>query len=130
MRPKGPGSGELNGFLGAGTRIQGNLQFDDTFRIEGDLNGKISSGGDLIVGAEGGVEGEVNVGKLFVSGRVRGLIHASERVEISASAHVDAEVNTPVLVVEEGAHFSGGCSMGPRTSSQKQEQPAMAEALP
>ena len=35
--------GDLNGFLDAGSHIEGALHFDDTFRIDGRLSGKVVS---------------------------------------------------------------------------------------
>ena len=102
--------GELNGFLDADSRIEGNLFFNDTFRIDGRLTGNVSSDGDLIVGRDSSVEGEIEVRRLFVSGKVRGSVRA-ERVEIAAGARVEADVETPALLIEEGAYFQGHCSM-------------------
>lgn len=113
------GSGDLNGFLDAKSKIEGELRFEDTFRVDGHLQGKITSSGTLIVGEEGRIDGELQVGELFVSGHVLGMVRCSGRVEIAAGARVEADVDTPVLVVEEGAHFSGGCAMGPRLEDTK-----------
>ncbi len=111
MTPKPQGSGELNGFLDAGSQLDGELRFEDTFRIDGRLSGKVATKGDLIVGGGGEAEGEIRVGRLFVSGTVRGSVQASQRVEIAAGARVEADVETPALVIEEGAHFHGRCVM-------------------
>lgn len=72
--------------------------------------GKVSSEGDLIVGHESTVEGDIKVRRLFVSGIVRGSVRA-ERVEIAPGAKVEADVETPALLIEEGAHFQGRCVM-------------------
>ena len=130
MMTKARGSGELNGFLDEGSKIRGELRFEDTFRIDGHLDGKTTSKGDLIVGEKGRVEGEIVVGQLFVSGTVRGSVQASGRVEIAAGARVEADVDTPVLVVEEGAHFSGGCTMGRRADQSSPERPSIPTATP
>lgn len=102
--------GELNGFLDGDSRIEGDLHFKDTFRVDGSLKGRVSSQGDLIVGKESTVEGEIKVGRLYVSGIVRGTVRA-ERVEIAPGARVEADVETPALLIEEGAHFQGRCVM-------------------
>ncbi len=113
MRVKGEGVGELNGFLDAASRVEGELRFESTFRVDGRLKGKVISGGDLIVGEDAVVEGEIEVGRLYVSGTLRGSARA-QRIEIAASARVEADVETPTLIVEEGAHLQGHCSMGNR----------------
>ena len=49
MTQKGK-SGELNGFLDRGSLFKGELEFEDTMRIDGRFNGKIVSKNELIVG--------------------------------------------------------------------------------
>jgi cytoskeletal protein CcmA (bactofilin family) len=105
------GKGQLNGFLDAGSHLDGELKFEDTFRIDGRLTGKVDCDGDLYVGEQGHVHGEIKVAKLFVSGRVEGSVHAGERIEIAAGAQVRAELVTPLLVIEEGAFFDGSAKM-------------------
>jgi cytoskeletal protein CcmA (bactofilin family) len=104
-------SGELNGFLDAGSHIKGELHFEDTFRIDGKLTGTAISEGDLVVGAGGEVDGEVRTARVFISGTVRGRIQAARRVEITSQGRVFAEIDTPSLVMEDGALFEGQCTM-------------------
>lgn len=103
--------GDLNGFLDAGCEVQGDLRFDNTFRIHGHFNGTIESEGDLMVGEGGVVKGVFNVGQLSVSGRLEGRVEASRRIEIGANGHVEGEIRSPVLVIASGAFFQGQCSM-------------------
>ena len=102
--------GDLNGFLDAGSTIKGELHFEDTFRVDGRVEGKVVSKGDLVVGEGGEVDAEIRVGRLFVSGTVRGRVVA-KRVEFAAGGKVFADVETPSLIVEEGAFFQGSCAM-------------------
>ena len=102
---------DLNGFLDSGSHVHGELRFDASFRVDGKFTGSVASEGDLIVGEGGEVEGELAVGQIFVSGTVRGSIRASKRIQISPSGKVYAEIDTPSLVIEDGAFFEGHCSM-------------------
>lgn len=104
-------SGNLNGFLDAGSHLEGKLHFEDTFRVDGRITGTVESDGDLIVGVGGEVEGELLVGRLFVSGVVRGVVRTKRLVEITAKGRVVADLHTPSLVVEDGGHFEGRCFM-------------------
>ena len=108
--------GDLNGFLDAASQINGELRFEDTFRIDGKLTGKVVSEGDLVVGEQGEIDGEIEVGRVFVSGVVRGSIAATRRAELTAGAKVHADIETPTLVIEEGAYFEGSCRMRVETS--------------
>jgi cytoskeletal protein CcmA (bactofilin family) len=105
--------GELNGFLDAGSHMNGELHFEDTFRIEGKLTGSVVSDGKLVVGDGGDVEGDLRVRHVIVLGTVRGTLRAAEKVEIAPSGKVLADLHTPSLVIEEGAYFEGNCSMKP-----------------
>jgi len=107
----GDTGGELNGFLDAGSHIQGDLHFEDTFRMDGRITGRVISKGDLIVGEPGVVNGDIEVARVVISGRVTGTIRAVQRIEIAADARVSATVITPVLVVEKGAYFDGKSNM-------------------
>lgn len=103
--------GDFNGFLSGGSHMTGELHFEDTFRIDGKLTGSVVSEGDLIIGEEGDVDGEIRVRRVFVSGTVRGVLRSSERVEITASGKVMADLYTPSLTIDDGAFFEGRCSM-------------------
>lgn len=103
--------GDLNGFLDAGSHMNGELSFEDTLRIDGKLTGNVVSGGDLIVGERGEVNGDIKVPRIFVPGKVRGSLKASERVEITSTGKVVADLHTPSLMIEDGAFFEGRCVM-------------------
>jgi cytoskeletal protein CcmA (bactofilin family) len=107
-------SGELNGFLDRGATFKGEMEFEDTMRIDGKFNGRISSKNELIVGESAHIEGDIHVGRVAISGTVVGKIVATQRVEIHRNGKVYCDVDTPALVIEEGAIFQGNCVMGDR----------------
>ena len=115
MRGKN-GKSQLNGFLDAGSHLRGDLHFEDTFRIDGKLTGKVDSDGDLYVGERGEVEGEVRVGRLFVSGVVKAVVLA-KRVEVAPGGQLRGEIETPTLVIDEGAIFEGQSRMVEREAA-------------
>ena len=111
---KGKSSGELNGFLDSGAVFKGELEFEDTMRIDGRFNGKIVSKNELIVGERATIEGDIHVGRIAISGTVIGKIIATQRVEIHRNGKVYSDIDTPALIIEEGAIFQGNCVMGDR----------------
>lgn len=102
--------GELNGFLDRGSVFRGELEFEDTMRIDGKFNGKIASKNELIVGDAAQIDGEVLVGTVAISGTVRGKIKAG-KIEIHRSGRVYCDIETAALVIEEGGTFEGNCVM-------------------
>lgn len=127
---KGDGQGELNGFLDSGSHIQGDLRFENTFRIDGQVTGTVRSAGELVVGEGGVIEGEVHVGSVYVSGTVKGQIHAAKRLEIAPKGKVYAEVRTPALVIDDGAFFEGHCSMSRGESTSDEKTPKLVKPVP
>lgn len=113
--------GDLNGFLDAGSHMDGELSFEDTFRVDGRLSGKVVSKGDLVVGERGEVNGTVEVGRVYVSGTLKGTVKAKARIEITAGGRLLGDIEAPILVIEEGGFYEGRCTMQP---------PARSEAKP
>ncbi len=100
---------DLTGFLDKDTQIEGELSFKGSFRIDGVFKGKINSESTLIVGENGKVEADINIGFIIINGEVKGNIQAREKVEINASGRVIGTVTAPTLVVEEGAYLESSC---------------------
>ena len=131
-------AGDLSGFLDQGSHFEGELRFEQSFRIDGKVTGSIRSEGDLVVGEKGEIEGDVRVGRLFVSGLVRGEIRASKRLAIHARGRVEGEVHAPALVIDEGGILEGRCAMAARAAEggesdatpHKTAGTALAEPLP
>jgi len=114
---KGKTSGELNGFLDHGSSFKGELEFEDTMRIDGKFNGKITSKNELIVGEAAQIDGDIHVGRIAISGTVVGKIVADQRVEIHRNGKVYSDIDTPALIIEEGAVFQGNCTMSDRKNA-------------
>ena len=116
--------GLMSGFVGASTVLNGEANFRGMLRVDGRLNGRISSEkGTLIVSAGGHVEADITVATAKINGTVNGDIVASERIEFGRTAKVHGNISTPALVIEQGAVFEGNCRMSAlRAVSEKPRQ--------
>jgi cytoskeletal protein CcmA (bactofilin family) len=110
FKPEGKQS-DLNGFLDNGSDVTGELRFQTSFRVDGKFSGTVSSEGELIVGQGGEVEGDLRIGQIVISGKVSGSIRATRRIHLSSSGTLLADIDTPVLIIDEGGFFQGQCSM-------------------
>ena|SRR6266545_1777415 len=115
MKTRADGS-TLNGFLDRGGHFQGELTFEETFRIDGKFDGKIRSGSELILGDTAEVTADISVGRLSINGTLKGSVRATQRVELLAQARVTGDITTPILKIEEGARFQGSCQMGEKAT--------------
>lgn len=111
MRKKEQQSGEMEAFLDEGTTFKGDVTFDDTLHIYGQFQGSVRSGKTLIIGESADVNAEIEVAVVKVSGRLRGSVRASERVELNPTARAECSIDCKTLVVHEGASFDGQCAM-------------------
>lgn len=104
--------GVVSGFVGAGTVVSGDAEFKGMLRIDGRFTGRVrSEKGSLIVSSGGVVEANIEVASAKVNGTVKGDIIATGRIEFGRSARVYGNIQTPALVIEEGAIFEGTCRM-------------------
>lgn len=126
MFKNGETKGDLNGFLDAGSHMNGELSFEDTFRVDGRLTGKVVSKGDLVVGEHGEVHGEVEVARVYVSGTLKASVKASARIEITSGGRLLGDIEAPTLVIEEGGFYEGRCTMQPRGAAEKSASPPVA----
>lgn len=118
--------GTLSGFVSSGTFVTGEVEFKEMLRIDGRFSGGIkSAGGRLIVGAGGRVDANVDVSVVIIQGIVNGDVIANRRVELGRAAKVTGNIQTPSLVIEQGAIFDGACKM--RQQPADAEKPAEAE---
>jgi len=118
--------GTLSGFVGNGTALTGEANFKGMLRVDGHLTGRVSSqDGTLIVSSGGQVDANVEVSVAQIYGTVNGDVIASKRIEMGRVAKVTGNIQTPALVIEQGAMFEGSCRM-----MQAQQRSTTDEARP
>jgi cytoskeletal protein CcmA (bactofilin family) len=134
--------GTLSGFVGNGTVLTGEATFKAMLRVDGHLSGRVSSeAGTLIVGNNGQVDADIQVAVAVIHGTVNGDIIASQRLELGRAAKVNGNIQTPSLVIEQGAVFEGSCRMAQLKTAQEKredkprdnkarEEAALAESIP
>ena len=107
----GSATGGFNAILDRGSEFEGKLAFEGTVRIDGKFKGEIHSDATLVVGESGRVEADIEIGTISVSGEVVGNVKAKNRIELHSPAIVKGNLETPVLVIEEGVTYEGNCMM-------------------
>ena len=117
-------STNLTAFIDQGSSFEGKLSFKDTVRIDGGFQGEITSENTLIVGETGEVDATIRSSVVIISGTVVGNIHATSQVVLHKTARVDGDIDSPSLVVEEGAILNGSLRMGKTVAQPKPGSPA------
>ncbi len=110
FRKSGPSS-NIDSLIGARTRIEGDVFFNGSLRLDGSVRGKICAlserTGTLVVGASGRVDGEIALQYVMIDGTVNGTITGAQSVELGASARFTGELHYATIRVHAGAIVEG-----------------------
>ncbi len=104
--------GSIDTVLGEDVEFTGELTFERSLIVKGQLNGKITVSGTLYVDEHASVSARVEVERLRCKGRIEGDVIAQSGVELYSTASVSGDVATPELVMESGSRLNGRCVMG------------------
>ncbi|MEI6816280.1 MAG: polymer-forming cytoskeletal protein [Bacteroidota bacterium] len=99
--------------IGAGTSIEGEVKSNGDIRIDGTVNGSVTSKAKVVIGTTGIIEGDINCQNADISGTVKGKTNVSEMLFLKSTARITGDIISSKLVVESGASFTGSCNMGP-----------------
>jgi cytoskeletal protein CcmA (bactofilin family) len=124
MLKKGSGTpeqSEITAFLGKGTEFKGVLSFTGTIRVDGKVEGEIVSKDTIIAGDSAHLQGEITVGTIISSGTIVGNVNASQKVHLLAPGHVQGNIKTTKLIIEEGVVFDGKSEMASEKKASEQK---------
>jgi cytoskeletal protein CcmA (bactofilin family) len=108
---------KIDTLIGAGTRINGDVEFSGGLHLDGYINGNVTStsnvdgeqgaGTTLSVSEQGGIEGSVSASNVILNGIVKGDIDATLRVELGEKARVLGNVRYSAIETAVGAQING-----------------------
>ena len=118
--PEPPKRAALDTVIGPGAELTGDVTVRAGTRIDGRVKGNVSCQGELVIGKDGVVEGEVKAASAVLAGRITGKLSVEGKAELSSTARMEGDVACAKLVIEEGAFFQGHCQMSTSPSPSAQ----------
>ena len=97
--------------VGRGAQLEGTLVSVESIRIDGQAKGKIAARGDVILTSHSHVEADIHAQNVVTGGTLKGNITARTMTEVAQGGRVEGTIRSKVLVVREGALFSGQASI-------------------
>ena len=93
--------------LGQTIVIKGKVTGGEDLTIAGKVEGEIDLGGRTLTLAPGSfVKGTIVAGTVLAAGDIEGSISATQRLEIRHTATIDGDLDTPCLVIADGAQLN------------------------
>ncbi|MDD2585055.1 MAG: polymer-forming cytoskeletal protein [Syntrophomonadaceae bacterium] len=126
MRKRNNENRNMESFISPGVEIKGDIISNGSIRVDGYVEGKLHSKGDLVVGEKGKIKGEVKASNLILAGKIEGDANISERLEIAASGSMLGEVSSKILSIEEGGCLEGTSKMSRQKEKAEPERAGQA----
>ncbi len=102
------GSGE-QATIGKSLVVKGEVSGSESLYIDGKVEGAINLPGNRVtVGRNGQVAANIMAREVVVLGKVRGNVHASDRIDIRSEGSLTGDVIAARISIEDGAFFKGG----------------------
>ena len=106
--------------LGPKMTLEGTLVFEGTMIINGHVKGTIESKeGTIIIGEKADIHADIYVHNAKVSGKIRGSLQASDRIELHPPARVYGNLTAPIVLIDAGVTFDGKCTTAPEKDTGK-----------
>jgi cytoskeletal protein CcmA (bactofilin family) len=104
--------GAIETIIGIGAVLDGPFSAKTSTRLDGEIKGNVTIEGNLVMGKESKVTGDISAQSVYVAGEVTGNINAPEgKVEISDTGKVNGDIVCSGIIIDENAVFTGKCEM-------------------
>lgn len=109
--------GQITTVVAEDLEIKGTIRFKSSVMLKGVFEGEIFSEGLLVIGSTARVTASINTKTLISHGSLTGNVTASEQIVLKNTATHIGDLNSPFIMIENGAVFNGSCVMERNSSS-------------
>jgi cytoskeletal protein CcmA (bactofilin family) len=102
---------QTNTIVGPNTVIQGNLDIKGSLLIYGTVLGDVHSNGQVRTAKDSMIKGNVVADEAVIDGELDGSLTTKGRATLGNSARMIGDLRAALLIIEEGAQYSGKCKM-------------------
>ena len=95
--------------IGAGTFIKGDLTVKGLVRFDGDIDGNLETSGNIIIGEQARIRGNVTAKSAIINGIVLGDIVAPDGVRLFSTSAIIGDVVSKKIYLEENVFLQGKC---------------------
>lgn len=110
--------------IGSSSSFDGKLISTGIVRVDGILSGELEVDGNIIVGENGYIKGNIKSDKVVIAGKVEGNVYSSGSLELTSSGKLYGDIEVRNVTIEDGAVFEGKCTMIQSASSKGSNTPS------
>ncbi|MFA6198152.1 MAG: polymer-forming cytoskeletal protein [Patescibacteria group bacterium] len=105
-------SNEMETVIGPSVQVEGNFSGQGNVIVEGGVTGTLKTAADIKIGEGAKIKADVEAQNILCSGEVRGnTLTVKDRLDLTKSARVYANVKAKVITMEAGAVLTGKVTM-------------------
>ena len=93
------------------TNLEGVINADSDFRVDGKIKGTLNCKAKVIIGPSGHVEGDIKCQDAVVEGIFKGNLSVANSLVVKENAKISGDVSTSNLTVHSGAVVNVVCKM-------------------
>lgn len=97
--------------IGTGVDVEGTLGSAGDITIDGHVKGDVTAGGNVTVGINGRVNGNVSGINILIAGHVTGPVTASGETHLTETCKLLGDITTNLIAIDSGANFLGKITM-------------------
>lgn len=102
---------QTNTIVGPNTVVQGNLDIKGSVLVYGTVLGDVHSNGQVRTAKDSVIKGNVVSQEAIIDGELEGSLTTKDRATLGGSAKMVGDLRAALLVIEEGAQYTGKCKM-------------------
>ena len=106
-------NGATQSVITSEVEIKGVIKSTGSVRMDGKLDGDLTSQGDSILGKTATMKGNISGNNVVVEGTLNGTVAAKDKIEMKAAARIMGDIKSKRLSVEDGVTFVGKVDVNP-----------------
>ncbi|WP_226389235.1 bactofilin family protein [Penaeicola halotolerans] len=87
--------------------LTGDIVSENDIRIEGQINGKVTTTGRIVIGENAQINGDLTAKEIFIHGNVKGQVIALSELVLKNTSKFQGSIFTKLITVENGASLDG-----------------------
>jgi len=117
-----PKTKKIDTYIGVDSVITGDIQSSKSISVDGKVNGNVTCTGELIIGRNATITGNIKAYNVHSSGYVKGDIDADDFIKLTTTCKVEGNICSKSFIADEGSIFNGLCNMCGNTPNEENNQ--------